>query len=188
MTATTDTKLRWTGADLELFPENDKRYEIIDGDLYVTHAPHWKHQDAINNLGTYLTLWSKKHQQGKVLQTPGLIFANDDNVIPDLIWISRAKLATSVDESGHFITAPELIVEVLSQTAKDIARDRQVKLKLYSRVGVKEYWIVDWQEQMVEIYRRQEAFLQLAYTLFVEDELTSPIFPEFSLKVAEIFQ
>lgn len=68
MVTTTDSKLRWTRADLELFPENDKRYEIIDGNLYVTHAPHWKHQDAINNLGTYLTLWSKKHQQGKVLQ------------------------------------------------------------------------------------------------------------------------
>ncbi len=187
MVTTTDSQLRWTRADLELFPENDKRYEIIDGDLYVTHAPHWKHQDAINNLGTYLTLWSKKYQQGKVLQTPGLILADDDNVIPDLIWISNAKLATSVDESGHFTIAPELIVEVLSQTPKDIARDRQVKLKLYSRVGVKEYWIVDWQQQIVEIYRRQEARLQLAYTLFTEDELKSPLFPEFSLKVAEIF-
>ena len=187
MAALTESKLRWTKADLELLPENDRRYEIINGDLYVTHAPHWKHQDAINNLGTYLTLWSKKYQQGKVLQTPGLIFASDDNVIPDLIWISRAKLTTSVDESGHFTAAPELVVEVLSQAAKDIARDRQVKLKLYSRVGVKEYWIVDWQQQRVEVYRRSQACLQLVFTLFAEDELTSPLFPDFSLDVAEIF-
>ena len=104
------------------------------------------------------------------------------------IWsISRGKLTTSVDESGHFTAAPELVVEVLSQAAKDIARDRQVKLKLYSRVVVKEYWIVDWQQQRVEVYRRSQACLQLVFTLFAEDELTSPLFPDFSLDVAEIF-
>lgn len=79
------------------------------------------------------------------------------------------------------------IVEVLSQTAQDIPRDRQVKLKLYSRVGVREYWIVDWQQQTVEIYRRSQARLEHLFTLFPEDELTSPLFPEFSLQVAEIF-
>ncbi len=187
MVIPTDSKLRWTRADLDLLPDNGDRYEIIAGDLYVTRAPHWKHQDTINNLSTYLTLWTKKHQQGRVLQTPGLIFADEENVIPDVVWISDQKLATCVDESGHFTTAPELVIEVLSQAAKDIARDRQVKLKLYSRVGVKEYWIIDWQQQTVEIYRRSEVRLQLDCTLFAEDKLTSPLFPAFSLKVAEIF-
>lgn len=187
MVANIDTKIRWTSADLEFFPDNGDRYEIIDGDLYVTRAPHWKHQNVINNLGTYLTLWTKKNKQGKVLATPGLIFAGEENAIPDLVWISDEKLVNCVDESGHFTAAPELIVEVLSQTAKDISRDRQVKLKLYSRVGVREYWIIDWQQQSVEIYRRSPTHLQLDCTLFAENELTSPLFPEFKLKVAEIF-
>ncbi|NJN72560.1 MAG: Uma2 family endonuclease [Limnothrix sp. RL_2_0] len=187
MVANIDTKIRWTSADLEFFPDNGDRYEIIDGDLYVTRAPHWKHQDAITNLCKALANWTSAHQKGKVLSTPGLIFAGEDNVIPDLVWISDEKLATSVDESGHFTAAPELIIEVLSQTARDISRDRQVKLKLYSRVGVKEYWIVDWQRKTVEIYRRSQTRLELICTLFVEDELSSPLFPEFSLKVAEIF-
>ena len=62
-----------------------------------------------------------------------------------------------------------------------------MKLKLYSRVGVREYWIVDWQQQTVEIYRRSQARLELVYTLFAEDELISPLFANFTLKVAEIF-
>lgn len=187
MTVTTEPKVRWTSSDLELLPDDGSRYEIINGDLFVTRAPHWKHQDAITNLCTYLTLWTKKNQQGKILSTPGFIFADEDNVIPDLVWISNEKLLVSVDASGHFTDAPELVIEVLSQTPKDIQRDRQAKLKLYSRVGVQEYWIVDWQKQTVEIYRRSQARLELICTLFAADELTSPLFADFKLNVAEIF-
>ena len=39
-----EDKLLWTSADLELLPDNGNRYEIINGELYVTRAPHWKHQ------------------------------------------------------------------------------------------------------------------------------------------------
>lgn len=187
MTVTTETKVRWTSADLELMPDDDCRYEIIDGDLYVTRAPHWKHQDVISNLTTELTLWCRQSRQGKVLTTPGLVFSDENNAIPDLVWASKKTLDENIDSSGHFTAAPELAVEVLSQTSRDIERDRQAKLKLYSRVGVHEYWIIDWQKQEVEIYRRSQARLQLVYNLFSEDDLTSPLFPEFSLKVAKIF-
>jgi Uma2 family endonuclease len=134
-----------------------------------------------------LSNWVAEYQQGEVITTPGLIFADEDNVIPDLVWISDEKIATNIDQSGHLTTAPELAVEVLSQTLQDISRDRQAKLKLYSRVGVHEHWIIDWQKQEVEIYRRSQARLQLVCTLFSEDVLTSPLFPEFSQQVAQIF-
>ncbi len=182
-----ETKPRWTITDLDIFPDNDDRYEIIDGDLYVTRAPHWKHQKVLTRLCKTLPTNDADNRGGEALQTPGLIFAGEENAIPDLIWISDEKLASCVDEAGHFTAAPELIVEVLSQSALDIARDRQVKLKLYSRVGVQEYWIIDWQQQTVEIYRRSQARLKLVLTLFSEDELTSPLFPDFRIKVAEIF-
>jgi Uma2 family endonuclease len=178
---------RWTIADLEFFPDNGDRHEIIDGNLYVTRAPHWKHQKVLTKLCRALPSKDINDRTGEVLQTPGLIFASDDNVIPDLVWISQEKLNHCVDEAGHFTTAPELIVEVLSQKSQDIARDRQIKLKLYSRVGVEEYWIVDWQQQTVEIYRRSQARLELFLTLFSEDQLTSPLFPNWSLEVADIF-
>lgn len=187
MTVTTETKVRWTSADLELMPDDDCRYEIIDGDLYVTRAPHWNHQRIITRILRSLSNWVVEHQQGEVITTPGLIFADENNVIPDLVWVSDEKIATNIDQSGHLTIAPELVVEVLSQTPKDIERDRQAKLKLYSRVGVHEYWIIDWQKQEVEIYRRSQARLELVFTLFSEDVLTSPLFPEFSLKVAQIF-
>lgn len=187
MVASTDPKIRWTIADLEAFPDNGDRYEIIDGDLYVTRAPHWKHQQALTHLCQLLPNQDANNRTGKVLPAPGLILAGEENVIPDLVWISDEKIASCADELGHFTAAPELVVEVLSQTPQDVARDRQVKLKLYSRVGVREYWIVNWQQQTIEIYRRSQARLELVFTLFAEDQLTSPLFADLTLQVADIF-
>ncbi len=87
-------------------------------------------------------------------------------MIPDVVWISHGRLAAGVDEEGHFTIAPELIIEVLSPGTQNERRDRETKLKLYAERGVREYWILDWRTQQLEVYRRQEAFLRLALTLF----------------------
>ncbi|WP_442943827.1 Uma2 family endonuclease [Nostoc sp.] len=52
-------RVRWTTADLELFPDNGNRYEIIDGELFVTKAPHWKHQKTCVRISTSLDNWSQ---------------------------------------------------------------------------------------------------------------------------------
>ena len=72
------------------------------------------------------------------------------------------------------------MVEVLSPGDLNEQRDQEVKLKLYSRYGVQEYWIVNWQLKTLEIYRRAEAQLQLVGTLLVDDTLSSPLLPGFS--------
>ncbi len=60
---------RWTSADLELLPDNGNRYEIIDGELLVTRAPHWDHQNAILNLSVALVTWSRSTGYGLPLIT-----------------------------------------------------------------------------------------------------------------------
>lgn len=180
-------KVHWTSADLELFPDNGNRYEIINGELLVTRAPNWKHQKVANNVCVELTLWSRKTGLGEAVPTPGVIFPDDDNVIPDVAWISNARLVEVLDAAGHLQGAPELIVEVLSPGAKNDRRDRQLKLKLYSVQGVREYWIFDYQQQKAEIYRRENGLLKLAMTLFSEDTLTSPLLPDFSVSMAILF-
>jgi Uma2 family endonuclease len=66
-------------------------------------------------------------------------------------------------------------------------RDRELKLKFYSRRGVDEYWIIDCQEKRVEVYRRENAALTLVKTLKEDDALESPLLPGFRCKVSEIF-
>jgi Uma2 family endonuclease len=165
-----------------------KRYEIIDGDLYVSRAPHIRHQVAGGNIHVELTIWSRQTQLGQAFQTPSVIFTPNDAVIPDVVWVSRDRLANGIDAAGHLIVAPELIVEILSPGDLNEQRDKEFKLKLYSLHGVQEYWIVSWQRQTLEIYRRSEAQLQLVGTLLVGDTLTSPLLPGFSTPIAQIFQ
>jgi Uma2 family endonuclease len=187
MTTALSKQLRWTISDLEGFPENGNRYEIIDGELFVTRAPHLDHQDSAGALYAALLSWSLESGLGKPFFTPGVIFSAEDAVIPDLIWISHDRKARIVDEAGHLTAAPELVIEVLSKAEKDKKRDRETKLKLYSAQGVLEYWIVDREEQAIAVYRREDGVLKQALTLFNSDALTSPMLPGFSCIVAAIF-
>ncbi len=184
----TNNRVRWTSADLELFPNDDTRYEIIDGELLVTRAPHYKHQSVIRNLTTELTIWSRRSRLGEVSITPGVIFADDDNVIPDLVWTSKGRLESILDDKGHFTSAPDLVVEVLSEGLGQERRDRELKLKLYSVQGVREYWIIDWRMKSIQVYRRENAILVLIETLFENDSITSPLLPDFVCKLTEIFE
>jgi len=181
---------RWTIRDLDALPDDGgwKRYEIIDGELFVTRAPHIRHQGTGGNIHVELEIWSRQTQLGKPFQTPGVIFTPTDAVIPDVVWISQERLDNCIDQAGHLTIAPELIVEVLSPGELNEQRDKEVKLKLYSLHGVQEYWIVNWQQKTLEIYRRTNAQLQLVATLLEDDTLTSPLLPGFSTAIAQIFR
>ncbi|MCC5658785.1 Uma2 family endonuclease [Nostoc sp. XA010] len=187
MSQTIDERIRWTITDLELLPDNGNRYEIIDGELFVTRAPHWGHQKATGNIYAELRTWSLSTGLGEAVPTPGIIFTDADNVIPDVVWVSKERLALLLDNEGHLTGAPELVVEVLSPGVQNERRDREVKLKLYASRGVQEYWILNWQLQQVEVYRREKAVLKLVATLFATDDLFSPLLPNFVCIVAQLF-
>jgi Uma2 family endonuclease len=182
------TAFRFTTRDLEAMPAIDGvRYEIIDGELYVSTAPHWGHQRASYVLASSLFNWSEASQLGDAMPTPGLVFPGDQNVIPDLVWISKARLSGGLDDAGHLTVAPELVVEVLSPGPANEFRDRAVKLSLYSKLGVDEYWIVDWRARLVEVYRRLGGELPRVATLTGDDSLTSPLLPGFACPIARLW-
>jgi Uma2 family endonuclease len=178
---------RWTSADLEVLPDDGKRYEIIDGELYVSKQPHWHHQNVCGDLYAALKAWSLQTGAGRPSLAPGVIFAEDDDVAPDVVWVSRERLATALAADGKLHSAPELAVEVLSPGITNERRDREAKLKLYARPGVLEYWIVDWRQRRLEVYRRAQLTLMLAHTLTTQDSLESPLLPGFSLPLADLF-
>ena len=188
MSQPTVDRVHWTIADLDLLPDNGTRYEIIDGELFMIRAPRWSHQKVADSICAELRRWSRETGLGQAVTTPGIIFSDADNVIPDLAWVSHDRLSLLLDEAEHLTGAPELIGEVLSPGASSERRDREVKLKLYAAQGVQEYWIADPQLQQIQVYRRQSATLKLAATLQVGDELNSPLLPGFSCSVAELFR
>ncbi len=180
------TSLRWTSADLDVLPDDGKRYEIVDGELYVSKQPHWDHQEVGGRVYAALLVWSTQTKAGRANVAPGVIFAEDDDVVPDVVWVSNARLAVGLRD-GKLYVAPELAVEILSPGATNERRDREAKLKLYSRRGVDEYWIIDWRKRTIEVYRREQDILQHQVTLTSADALQSPLLPGFSTPVVQLF-
>jgi Uma2 family endonuclease len=180
-------ELRWTSADLEVLPDNGKRYEIIDGELFMSKQPQWHHQFVCGQVYSALQTWSIQTGAGQANLAPGVIFADDDDVAPDVVWISKNRRAAALGQDGHLHAAPELVVEVLSPGSANERRDREAKLKLYSRRGVLEYWILDWYVRQIEIYRREDQALRLIVTLHPTDTLTTPLLPGFACSVAGLF-
>lgn len=180
--------MRWTSTDLLTMPDDGKRYEIIDGELYVSTQPSWHHQYTCSVLIGELHNWNRLSGMGQANFAPGLIFAEDDDVAPDLVWISNARLDVALAADGKLHSAPELVVEVLSPGRANERRDREAKLNLYSRRGVEEYWIVDWRQKQIDVYRRGESALDLVTTLRESDSLNTPLLPGFSLPLASLFQ
>ena len=180
--------------DLENFPDDGSRYEVIDGELYVSTAPHFEHQLIQSNVSIPLAMWSESNDDGVALCGAGVIFSRHDGVIPDILWFSGERLPAAIrspltgGKDGKFHLAPDLAVETLSPGKVEEERDRETKLILYSRRGVREYWIVDRFTRTVLVYRRAAAELELAATLTDDDELTSPFMPGFSLAVERIFR
>jgi Uma2 family endonuclease len=181
--------IRFTTADVEALPDHldDTRYELIDGELLMARQPHWEHQAVSLALAAALRDWSRRTGLGWANIAPGVVFSSEDDVAPDVVWISRER-QTQALRDGKLYAAPELVVEVLSPGATNERRDRDLKLKLYAREGVDEYWLVDWRAQTIAVYRRTEAGFGLVATLTDADDLTSPLLPGFRLPVRELWE
>ncbi|NJK80627.1 MAG: Uma2 family endonuclease [Chloroflexaceae bacterium] len=183
------TEAPLTVDDLAALPqEAGTRYELIDGELHVTSQPHEAHQFIATNITIELGIWNRQHNAGRLYGSPpGVVFGPGDAVAPDVVWVSAARVPSLVRE-GKLYGAPDLMVEILSAGSANTNRDRTRKLTQYDTYGVQEYWIVDRFAQTVEAYRRDEmGRLTLAQTYTRDDELTSPLLPDFACRVAAFF-
>lgn len=178
----------WTGELLKQLPQVvGERYEVIDGELYVTKQPHGRHQATCDNIIIALGVWSQQTRLGRTYQAPGLVYADDQAVAPDLVWVKAERIAAIFDDTGHFQESPDLVIEITSASKADIERDREKKLALYSRQNVPEYWIVDWRAETVDVYRHDAETLILVETLHRTASITSPLLPGFSCVVGQFF-
>ena len=183
------TITRWTTDVVETLPLFEGgRYEIIDGDLFVTHQPHAWHQKVCDVLIGLLFVWDEKYGLGESFQAPGLIFDVDEAVAPDLIWVSHERLQRILGEDGKFHEAPELVIEIVSPGKANAERDFELKLALYDRYDVPEYWVVDWRARSITIFERHGGELVCARLLGYDDMLTSVTLPHFVCPLARIFR
>lgn len=176
-----------TIADLDAMPENDGyRYEIIEGELFVSRSPGLTHQIVASNLIFLIKNYLKTNPIGIAVTTPGVILSNYSGVIPDLVFFLLEQRASIINDE-RLIAAPRLMIEILSPGSANIRRDRVTKLNLYAKHGVFEYWIVDPKQLDLERYVMRGSSLELLETLHPRDRLTTDAIPGFSCEVRDIF-
>jgi Uma2 family endonuclease len=143
----------WTAADLREIPDDRNRYEIIDGELFVTPSPSLGHQDLAGHLFLAIHPYLDAHKLGKVFFAPGDIELADDTVVqPDVFvvpFVDGVRPRTWRDVMGLL-----LAIEIPSpSTAR---ADRTVKRRRFQRQGIPEYWIVDGDARVVERWRPED--------------------------------
>ena len=184
--AVRDLARKLTYEDYVLISEDGRRHEILDGEHYVTASPFIRHQDVIGNLHFALSVFNRAHRLGKILLAPtDVVLSPHDVVVPDLIFVSNERLSIVAEKNVE--GAPDLIVEVLSKRTRQ--RDEGLKLHLYERHWVREYWILDPDRRTAKVFRRIGKRLQLAASLSAEpgEVLTTPLLPGLSMPLSEIF-
>jgi Uma2 family endonuclease len=140
-------KRQWTAAERDDLPDDGNRYEVIDGDLFVTPAPSWTHQRALGLLHRMVADFLDRELVGDVIVSPAdVVFSARRAVQPDLFVMPFAdgRKARRFSDVGRLL----LVVEVLSpSTART---DRVKKRTLYREERVDEYWIVDLDSRTFE--------------------------------------
>lgn len=172
--------------DLAAMPEDGNRYEVIEGEVFVSRAPTFVHQIIITNLIASIKKYLNGNQIGTVVTTPGIIFSPIDSVIPDLVYVSHERLKEIlVDE--RLRAAPELIVEIVSPGADNERRDRVVKRQLYGKHRVREYWVIDPEKRSFEIYLLDGDVLRPAATFSEGDVVRTTLLPGWQVSVEQLF-
>ncbi len=182
--ATPTPAIKLTYADYRNAPE-DKRYELLDGNLVMTPAPREHHQRASMNLAILLGQFIKRRGIGRVYAAPfDVVFSDTDVVQPDLSFISneRAHIITEENVQG----APDLVVEILSPSTAD--RDLTFKRALYARHGVQEYWLVDTDAKTVTVLVWDTAGFAEVGACGEGQTLESPTLAGFIIDPGEIFE
>lgn len=175
--------VKFTYEDYLNTPE-DKRYELIDGELFMTPAPGELHQRVSILLGSKLFQFASENNLGRVYVAPFDVVLSDLDVVqPDLLFVSneRSRIITPENVQG----APDLVVEILSPSTA--TRDTTFKRVLYARYGVREYWMVDTQEATITVLLPGDRGLEVADVYGEGETLTSATLQGFQLNIDDVF-
>lgn len=173
--------------DYRHLPDDGKQYQIIGGELYMTPAPTTIHQRVSRNLLRLVDDYVTQHNLGEVFYAPvDVVLSMTDVVQPDIVFISSKRL--NIITKKNIVEAPDLVVEILSEHTESI--DRKKKKALYELHGVKEYRIADPHTRTLEIFTLEATGFE-QYSRFSDSgrsDVSTPIFPEMSFKLNELWQ
>ncbi|MCB9891955.1 MAG: Uma2 family endonuclease [Planctomycetes bacterium] len=164
-------------------PDDGRRYEILDGELFVSPAPMTRHQRWILRLSARLLEVLESNGVGIVLVAPTDVEMGPHDIVQPDLAVVRAE-RRSILHDTRIIGAPDLVVEVLSKSTARI--DLGKKSARYAHAGVVEYWIVDPETRRVERRTDPRGDRYESIETFSE-RVTSQVFPELRFDIDELW-
>jgi Uma2 family endonuclease len=164
----------WDYAAYLRLPDDGRRYEIIEGILYVANAPGYDHQFTVTQLTTDINLFVRQNPLGVALTAPFEVHLSTTSrpVQPDVFFLNNEQ--KPIPAAQIFSGAPTLVVEVISPSS--IRLDRHIKFDAYETAGVNEYWLVDLKTRSVEVYTLARGEYAL-FNQFTGDEQIESLVP-----------
>ena len=176
----------WTYDDYLRLPDDGRRYEIIEGVLYVANAPSFDHQYAVTKVSSRLEQHVAEYDLGYVLSAPFEIHLSKRSrpVQPDVFFVASERWPAAAG-SQIFEGAPDLIVEVLSPSS--YRRDTNIKFTAYEAAGVREYWIVNTNARLVQLYTLSSGEYALLGEFVGDEAVESRVLPGLELVTSALF-
>ncbi len=163
---------------------DNNQYELIGGELILVPAPRTTHQLVKANLVWHITTFVRINKLGKILDAPTDVFlSNKDKPQPDILFIAGNRLDIITED--YIKGAPDLVIEILSPSTASY--DKVKKSKMYYTYGVKEYWIVDPDAKVVEVFTSGEKNWNLVESYDKDGILVSPLLPGLQIELKDIF-
>lgn len=149
MGATAITKQKKTFKDYQQLPEGSA-YQLLNGEIIMSPLPNRSHQKLIGEIFRLIANFLNQNPAGEVYIAPSDVYLDDENVVqPDIYFVSNNNLFILKDNGAE--GAPNMIIELLSPS--NAYYDLKTKLQLYEKYGVKEYFIVDPEDDIVIAYK-----------------------------------
>jgi Uma2 family endonuclease len=161
---------------------DDKWYELIGGKLIVVPKPRPKHQRVSGRLYYQLENFLKQNPIGEVLYEVD-VHLGDKVVGPDVLFVSRERM--DIIGELYLNAAPDLVIEVLSPATA--VHDKETKSQLYYDNGVKEYWLVDPDQQLVDVFKAGENAWILVGVFDSQELLATSLLPGLEISLGEVF-
>ncbi len=176
--------IRLTYQDFCALPDNGRRYEILDGDLYMSPSPTPLHQHVLLELGANLRAHVKRHDLGRVFIAPlDVLLSEHDIVEPDIIFVSKAR--ESIITAKNIVGVPDLLVEIISPSNTE--RDVRDKQNIYARCGVPFYWMLDPEgRSIIELQLVGKAYARVC-ELSGDATFTPRLFPGLAIELSELW-
>lgn len=171
---------------LRINEESERRYELINGELYFLASPLYPHQKAVKEIfGEFINWFRDKKCEPLVAPFDVTLVKSEKNICvvqPDILVICDGE---KIDKRGKYNGVPALVVEVLSEATS--SKDNVVKLELYMSTGVKEYWLANTESKEIYLYVFGDKSIRHVYSYMGNERVASSSFPGLVVDLNKVF-